>query len=225
MIDNHEPVMPTGLQRTWPNLMTQEGVRGQEWNAWSVDGGNPCEHVTVLPFTRIMAGPVDFTPGVFHFENPVIPTTRVHSTLMNQLGLFVCFYSPLQMACDLPEHYMEHADAFRFIEQVPCDWERSLLVDGKIGDYCIFARQGRGTDDWYIGGITDEQAREAVVPLSMLEPDRTYSLTLYRDGKDADWQTRPYAYEIEEKEVAASDTLHIRMAAGGGFAATVKIQN
>ena len=224
-IDNHEPVMPTGLQRTWPNLMTQEGVRGQEWNAWSVDGGNPCEHVTVLPFTRIMAGPVDFTPGVFHFENPVIPTTRVHSTLMNQLGLFVCFYSPLQMACDLPEHYMEHPDAFRFVEQVPCDWERSLLVDGKIGDYCIFARQGRGTDDWYIGGITDEQAREAVVPLSMLEPDRTYSLTLYRDGKDADWQTRPYAYEIEEKEVTASDTLHIRMAAGGGFAATVKIQN
>lgn len=224
-IDNHEPVMPTGLQRTWPNLMTQEGVRGQEWNAWSIDGGNPCEHVTVLPFTRIMAGPVDFTPGVFHFENPVIPTTRVHSTLMNQLGLFVCFYSPLQMACDLPEHYMEHADAFRFIEQVPCDWERSLLVDGKIGDYCIFARQGRGTDDWYIGGITDEQAREAVVPLSMLEPDRTYALTLYRDGKDADWQTRPYAYEIEEKEVTASDTLHIRMAAGGGFAATVKIQN
>ena len=224
-IDNHEPVMPTGWQRTWPNLMTQEGVRGQEWNAWSVDGGNPCEHVTVLPFTRIMAGPVDFTPGVFHFENPVIPTTRVHSTLMNQLGLFVCFYSPLQMACDLPEHYMEHADAFRFIEQVPCDWERSLLVDGKIGDYCIFARQGRGTDDWYIGGITDEQPREAVVPLSMLEPDRTYALTLYRDGKDADWQTRPYAYEIEEKEVTASDTLHIRMAAGGGFAATIKIQN
>ena len=225
MIDNHEPVMPTGLQRTWPNLMTQEGVRGQEWNAWSVDGGNPCEHVTVLPFTRIMAGPVDFTPGVFHFENPVIPTTRVHSTLMNQLGLFVCFYSPLQMACDLPEHYMEHADAFRFIEQVPCDWERSLLVDGKIGDYCIFARQGRGTDDWYIGGITDEQAREAVVPLTMLEPDRTYALTLYRDGDNADWQTRPYAYEIEVKEVTASDTLHIRMAAGGGFAATIKIQN
>ena len=224
-IDNHEPVMPTGWQRTWPNLMTQEGVRGQEWNAWSVDGGNPCEHVTVLPFTRIMAGPVDFTPGVFHFENPVIPTTRVHSTLMNQLGLFVCFYSPLQMVCDLPEHYMEHPDAFRFIEQVPCDWERSLLVDGKIGDYCIFARQGRGTDDWYIGGITDEQAREAVVPLTMLEPDRTYALTLYRDGEDADWQTRPYAYEIEKKEVTVSDTLHIRMAAGGGFAATVKIQN
>ncbi|MBQ7649002.1 MAG: glycoside hydrolase family 97 protein [Paludibacteraceae bacterium] len=220
-IDNHEPVMPTGWQRTWPNLMTQEGVRGQEWNAWSVDGGNPCEHVTVLPFTRIMAGPVDFTPGVFHFENPVIPTTRVHSTLMNQLGLFVCFYSPLQMACDLPEHYMEHADAFRFIEQVPCDWERSLLVDGKIGDYCIFARQGRGTDDWYIGGITDEQPREAVVPLSMLETERTYALTLYRDGDNADWQNNPYDYRIEHLTVTCNDTLRIRMAPGGGFAMTL----
>ena len=220
-IDNHEPVMPTGWQRTWPNLMTQEGVRGQEWNAWSVDGGNPCEHVTVLPFTRIMTGPVDYTPGVFHFENPVIPTTRVHSTLMNQLGLFVCFYSPLQMACDLPEHYMEHADAFRFIEQVPCDWERSLLVDGKIGDYCIFARQGRGTDDWYIGGITDEQARDAVVPLTMLEPERTYALTLYRDGDNADWQNRPYDYRIEHLTATCNDTLRIRMAPGGGFAITV----
>ena len=236
-IDNHEPVMPTGLQRTYPNLMSQEGVRGQEWNAWSADGGNPCEHVTVLPFTRILAGPVDFTPGVFHFENPgnsldptgtkgsagsgIIP--RVHSTLMNQLGLFVCFYSPLQMACDLPEHYMEHPDAFRFIEDVPCDWERSLLVDGKIGDFCIFARQERGTDNWYIGGITDEQAREVTIPLSFLNDlspitDHRYKATLYLDAEDADWQTNPYAYDIEEKKMTARDTLHIRMASGGGFA-------
>ena len=219
MIDNHEPVMPTGLQRTYPNLVNQEGVRGQEWNAWAADGGSPCEHVTVLPFTRIMAGPVDYTPGVFHFENPVIPGTRVHSTLMNQLGLFVCFYSPLQMACDLPEHYMEHADAFQFIEHVPCDWEKSILVNGKIGDFCVFARQGRGTDDWYIGGITDEEAREIEVPLTMLEKDRTYTLTLYRDAEDADWDTNPYAYIIEEREVSSDDTLHIRMAPGGGFGA------
>ena len=221
MIDNHEPVMPTGLQRTWPNLMTQEGVRGQEWNAWSTDGGSPCEHVTVLPFTRIMAGPVDYTPGVFKFENPVIPGTRVHSTLMNQLGLFVCFYSPLQMVCDLPEHYMEHQDAFRFIEEVPCDWERSMLVDGKIGDFCVFARQGRGTDNWYIGGITDEEAREVRVPLSMLD-EGEYTLTLWADDEDADWQTRPYAYTITERKVTNADTLTIRMAAGGGFAAMVK---
>lgn len=222
VIDNHEPVMPTGLQRTYPNLMTQEGVRGQEWNAWSRDGGSPCEHVTVLPFTRIMAGPVDYTPGVFCFENPVIPTTRVHSTLMNQLGLMVCIYSPLQMACDLPEHYMKSPDAFRFIEQVPCDWERSLLVDGAIGDFCIFARQGRGTDDWYIGGISDEEEREAVVPLSMLDEGVDYALTLWRDAEDADWQTNPYAYRIEERTVSSTDTLRIPMASGGGFAATVR---
>ena len=220
-IDNHEPVMPTGLQRTYPNLMTQEGVRGQEWNAWSTDGGSPCEHVTVLPFTRIMAGPVDYTPGVFEFANPVIPGTRVHSTLMNQLGLFVCFYSPLQMACDLPENYMKHPDAFRFVEQVPCDWERSLLVDGKIGDFCIFARQGRGSDKWYIGGITDEERREAIVPLSFLEPDTQYTLTLWRDGDDADWQDNPYSYLIETRDVRACDTLRVSMATGGGFAAIV----
>ena len=224
MIDNHEPVMPTGLQRTYPNLLTQEGVRGQEWNAWSTDGGNPCEHVTVLPYTRILAGPVDYTPGVFHFENPVISTTRVHSTLANQLGLFVCFYSPLQMACDLPEHYMEHADAFQFIENVPCDWERSLLVDGKIGDFCVFARQGRGTESWWLGGITDEEAREVEVPLSMLPKDQMYTLTLYRDAEDAEWQSRPYAYIIEEQKVTADDTLRIRMAPGGGFAAELRVE-
>ena len=221
MIDNHEPVMPTGLQRTYPNLMTQEGVRGQEWNAWSTDGGNPCEHVTVLPFTRILAGPVDYTPGVFKFENPVIPTTRVHSTLMNQLGLFVCFYSPLQMVCDLPEHYMEHPDAFLFIEQVPCDWERSLLLDGKIGDYCVFARQERSSDKWFVGGITDEEARMVEVPLGMLD-DGEYTLTLWCDAADADWQTRPYAYEIKESVVTHADTLAVRMAAGGGFAAILQ---
>ena len=222
-IDNHEPVMPTGLQRTYPNLMSQEGVRGQEWNAWSTDGGNPCEHVTVLPYTRILAGPVDYTPGVFRFENPIIPTTRVHSTLMNQLGLFVCFYSPLQMACDLPEHYMEHADAFRFVENVPCDWERSILLDGKIGDFCVFARQERGTDNWYIGGITDEEAREVSVPLGFLNNPSPYTVTLYRDAEDADWESRPYAYNIEERDVTASDTLRVRMAPGGGFAMELKV--
>lgn len=256
-IDNHEPVMPTGLQRTYPNLMTQEGVRGQEWNAWSADGGNPCEHVTVLPFTRIMAGPVDFTPGVFHFENPgntLNPnpdvhasgkgkTPRVHATLMNQLGLFVCFYSPLQMACDLPEHYMEHPDAFQFIENVPCDWEKTILLDGKIGDFCVFARQARGTHNWYIGGITDELAREIAVPLHFLNTQSAntqtantqtentqtengiapnYQATLYLDASDADWQTNPYAYTIEQTSVTAGDTLYIHMAPGGGFAAEIK---
>lgn len=231
-IDNHEPVMPTGLQRTYPNLMTQEGVRGQEWNAWSQDGGSPCSHVTTLPFTRIMAGPVDYTPGVFAFENPgnaLDPTgtrgsaekgkaPRVHSTLMNQLGLFVCFYSPLQMACDLPENYMKHPDAFKFIEDVPCDWERSILVDGKIGEYCIFARQQRGKADWFIGGVNNEESRTVEIPLTMLEPGKKYKATIYRDGKKAHWETKPYDYVIETRTVHAGKTLKLRMASGGGFA-------
>ena len=219
VIDNHEPVMPTGLQRTYPNLMTQEGVRGQEWNAWSSDGGNPCEHVTVLPFTRILAGPVDYTPGVFNFDNPVMPATRVHATLVNQLALFVCFYSPLQMVCDLPEHYLAYPEAFRFIEQVPCDWERSMLVAGQVGDYCVYARQGRGSANWYIGGITDEESREVAVPLSMLDEGKSYRLSLWTDAIDADWQARPYAFDLKEYVVTSTDTLHIRMAPGGGFAA------
>ena len=221
-IDNHEPVMPTGLQRTYPNLMTQEAVRGQEWNAWSKDGGNPAFHVTVLPFTRIMAGPVDFTPGVFAFENHSMPGTRVRSTLMNQLGLFVCLYSPLQMACDLPENYMKHADAFRFIENVPCDWEQSLLIDGQIGEFCIFARQKRGAEDWYIGGINAEEGREVAVSLSMLDAGTTYHATVYRDGEKADWKTNPYDYLIEERTVTAKDTLLLRMASGGGFAIEIE---
>ena len=217
-IDNHEPVMPTGLQRTYPNLMTQEGVRGQEWNAWSADGGNPASHVTVLPFTRIMAGPVDFTPGVFAFENPSMPGTRVHSTLMNQLGLFVCLYSPLQMACDLPENYLKYPDAFRFIESVPCDWERSILVDGQIGEFCIFARQERGGDDWFMGGVNNDTPRDITLPLSMLDSHTVYHAVVYRDSDDADWQTNPYGYLIEHIDLTASDTLTFRMASGGGFA-------
>ena len=217
-IDNHEPVMPTGLQRTYPNLFTQEGVRGQEWNAWAGDGGSPAEHATVLPFTRILCGPVDYTPGVFNFENPHNPNTRVHATLMNQLALFVCFYSPLQMACDLPEHYMQHPDAFSFIEQVPCDWKQSVLLDGRIGDYCVFARQDRHSDDWYVGGITDENPRELTIDFSFLEPGTTYTATIYRDAADADWQTNPYAYRIDTIHCRQSDSLTIPMASAGGFA-------
>lgn len=220
-IDNHEPVMPTGLQRTYPNLFTQEGVRGQEWNAWSADGGSPCEHVTVLPFTRVMAGPVDYTPGVFNFENPIIPTTRVHATLANQLALFVIMYSPLQMACDLPENYMKHPDEFQFIRDVPCDWERSILLDGVIGDFAVMARQRRGGDDWYIGAVTDENARETTIDLSFLDDNATYIATIYADGQDANWQTNPYSTNIEKSEVTCNDSLTIRMAEGGGYAISI----
>jgi alpha-glucosidase len=165
-----------------------------------------------------MAGPVDFTPGVFAFENPVMPGTRVHATLTNQLGLFVCFYSPLQMACDLPENYMKHPDAFRFIENVPCDWERSILLDGQIGEFCIFSRQERGTDNWYIGAVNADEPRDVTIPLTMLDKDRTYAATIYRDGEQADWQTHPYDYVIDRATLSASDILRLHLASGGGFA-------
>ena len=216
-IDNHEPVMPTGLQRTMPNLMTQEGVRGQEWNAWGKDGGSPCSHVCTLPFTRVLAGPVDYTPGVFNFSNPENPGTRVHSTLAGQLALFVVMYSPLQMACDLPENYLLHPQEFEFVQAVPCDWERSVLVDGSIGEYVCLARQRRDADDWYVGMITAD-AMTAKVPMSFLTDDADYMAKVYCDAEDADWQTNPYATRIYEKEVTSADTLVLPLAAGGGCA-------
>ena len=225
-IDNHEPVMPTGLQRTYPNLMTQEGVRGQEWNAWATDGGSPASHVTILPFTRMLAGPADYTPGVFNFENPVHPATRVHATLANQLGLFVVLYSPLQMACDLPENYLRYPDAFDFIRRVPCDWEQSRLLSGEIGEYVVMARQERGSGNWYIGAVNNDTPREVSIDLSFL-PEGDYTMTLWRDGEQADWQTDPYDITIETQLLstlnAQLSTLNpqpttIPMASGGGFA-------
>ena len=216
-IDNHEPVMPTGLQRTYPNLMTQEGVRGQEWNAWSTDGGSPASHVTILPFTRMLAGPADYTPGVFNFENPVHPNTRVHATLANQLGLFVVLYSPLQMACDLPENYLRYPDAFEFIRRVPCDWEQSRLLSGEIGEYAVMARQERGSDKWYIGAVNNDTPREVTLDWGFL-PAGDYTITLWRDGDNADWQTNPYAYRIDTLHCRPTDKITIHMASGGGFA-------
>ena len=224
-IDNHEPVMPTGLQRSYPNLLTQEGVRGQEWNAWSKDGGSPAWHTTVLPFTRVMAGPVDYTPGVFNFANPVYPQTRVHSTLANQLALFVVLYSPLQMACDLPENYERYPKAFQFIRDVPCDWEQSRLIDGKIGEYVMMARQERGSEDWYVGAITNDDSREMSLPLDFLKEGKHYTATIYRDGEGADWKTNPYPVEIEQKEVTREDVLTLKLASGGGAAVQLTIDN
>ena len=216
-IDNHEPAMPSGLQRTYPNLMTQEGIRGQEWNAWAQDGGSPCSHVCTLPFTRMMAGPADYTPGVFAFENPIIPGTRVHSTLCNQLALFVVLYSPLQMACDKIENYEKHPAEFQFIRDVPCDWKASRLIDGKIGEYVVMARQDRHSDDWYIGAVTNEEAREITIPLAFLG-EGEWTATIYADAPDADWQSKPYATTIERRKVSAKDTINMRLATGGGCA-------
>jgi alpha-glucosidase len=223
-IDNHEPVMPTGLQRTYPNLMTQEGVRGQEYDAWSGDGGNPPEHTTIIPFTRGLAGPTDFTFGTFNFNNPAHPQTRVQTTIAKQLALYVVIYSPLQMASDLPENYVNNP-AFRFIEVVPVDWEKTIIKDGKIGDYVVTARKDKHSGDWFVGAITDENSRNLSVDLSFLEKGKTYVAKIFRDAADADWKTNPYPVVIEDKEVNACTTLDLYLAPGGGAAVWISPQS
>lgn len=217
-IDNHEPVMPTGLQRTWPNLMTQEGVRGQEHCAWDPDGGNPPEHTVLMPFTRGLAGPMDYTFGTFNFDNPVYPGTRVRTTLAKELALYVIIYSPMQMASDTPANYAAQPAAFQFIKDVPVDWEKTLVPDAVIGDYVVTVRQDRNSSDWYLGAATDEEARELDVKLDFLDPGCEYTAQIYADAPDADWESNPTAYTVTEQTVSSTDTLPLKLAAGGGTA-------
>jgi len=217
MIDNHEPVMPTGLQRTLPNLMTQEGVRGQEWDAWSKDGGNPPEHTTIIPFTRGLAGPIDFTPGTFNFTNPVLPNTKVHTTLAKQLALSVVIYSPLQMASDMIENY-ENNPAFEFITSCPTDWSRTVVPDAKIGEFVTIARRDKATDNWFLGSITNKEARTVKIDLKFLDSNKKYKAKIFRDGKGADYESNPYPVIIEEKEVDSKTILSVDLARSGGVA-------
>ena len=217
MLDVHEPIKPTGISRTWPNMMTREGVRGMEYNAWSE--GNPPEHTTIIPFTRGLAGPMDYTPGIFDltFEQAGRPDKRVHTTLAKQLALYVVLYSPLQMAADLIENY-EQQPAFRFIEEVPVDWRKTQVLAAKIGDFAAIARQDKHSDDWYIGAITDEQARLLELPLSFLDSGRRYYAQIYADGSGADWRDNPWPMEITTCIVSRADTLKAALAKGGGMA-------
>ena len=217
-IDNHEPVIPTGLQRTYPNLMTQEGVRGQEWNAWNATGGNPPDHTVTLPFTRGLAGPMDFTPVIFRFENPVMPQTRVQTTLAKQLALFVILYSPLQMAADEIENYEANPGPFRFICDCPVDWDRTVYPEARIGEYVTVARKRKGGDDWYIGSATGDDARTAHISLSFLDPGCKYRAVIYKDGCDADWENNPYPVEIVQQDVTSDSVLDIDQARSGGTA-------
>jgi alpha-glucosidase len=217
-IDAHEPVKDTGLRRTWPNMLSREGARGQEFNAWGRPT-NPPEHVTILPFTRLLAGPMDFTPGIFDLTfGKTELKERVQSTLATQLALYVVIYSPVHMAADLPENYEARPDAFRFIHDVPTDWETSLTLQGAIGDYVVVARQQRGAADWYLGAVTDENARSLRVPLTFLAQGRRYEAQIYRDAAAADYRTAPTALTIEKRTVTAKDSLDIAMAPGGGMA-------
>lgn len=220
MIDNHEPAMPTGIQRTWPNLMTQEGVRGQEYNAWDRRGGNPPSHTVTLPFTRGLAGPTDFTPAIFNFSE-IVPGTHPHSTLAKQLGEFVVIYSPLQMAADAIENY-EGQPALSFIESCPTTWSRTLVPNGEIGKYITIARKERGGDSWFVGSITNEEARSLEVSLDFLDEGATYRAIIYEDGPEADFERNPYEMTIRQIAVTKADTLHLRLARSGGAAVRIE---
>lgn len=220
MIDNHEPAMPTGIQRTWPNLMTQEGVRGQEYNAWDRRGGNPPAHTVTLPFTRGLAGPTDFTPAIFNFSE-IVKGTHPHSTLAKQLGEFVVIYSPLQMAADAIENY-EGQPALSFIENCPTTWSKTLVPNGEIGKYITIVRKARHGDSWFIGSITNEEARNIDVALDFLDEGATYRAMIYEDGPEADYEQNPYEMTIRQINVVKGDTLHLRLARSGGAAIRIE---
>jgi alpha-glucosidase len=227
MLDVHEPMHDTGERRTWPNMMSREGARGQEYNAWSGDGGNPPEHETILFFTRLLAGPMDFTPGIFdilerssgHAHRPEEP--RVRTTLAKQLALYVVLYSPLQMAADLIGNY-QGQPAFQFIRDVAVDWDTTRVLDARIGDYVVVARRQRGGETWFVGAITDEERRTLDVPLSFLTPGRKYVAEVYADGPKADWLDNPLPVTITRRSVTRETVLHMMLAPGGGQAIRIR---
>ncbi|MDX1577086.1 MAG: glycoside hydrolase family 97 protein, partial [Gemmatimonadota bacterium] len=216
MLNAHEPIHGTGEWRTWPNMMTREGARGQEYNAWGGEGGNPPEHETILFFTRMLAGPFDFTPGIFDLllKSAGAPRepwqSRPRTTVAKQLALYVVLYSPLHMAADLPENY-EGEPAFQFIRDVAVDWEDTRVLDGEIGDFVIVARQERDGDEWFVGAITDEEARSFEVPLSFLDPGRNYVAEIYADGPEADWRDNPHPVEITVRPVDVETRLVVEL--------------
>lgn len=221
MLDAHEPVRPTGLQRTYPNWLASEAARGNEYNAFS--NGNAPEHETILPFTRLMGGPMDYTPGIFRIKGySDMQDRQVHTTLAKQLALYVTLYSPLQMAADLPENYEAHKDAFRFIQDVPVDWDDTKILEAEPGDYIMIARKEKGRGNWFIGAVTDEQGRTAEATLDFLDKGKKYEATVYKDAEAADWKNNPEAYVIEKILVDSNTRLKLRLAPGGGAAVSIK---
>ncbi len=217
-VNAHEPIKATGKRRTYPNAISREGLRGQEFNAWSSDGGNPPEHLSIVAFTRMLAGPIDFTPGIFNIKlNPYKLNNQVNTTLAHQLALYVVIYSPIQMAADLIEYY-ENNPAFKFIEDVAVDWEETKIIDGEVGDFVVIARKARNSENWFVGGITDENARETELNFDFLTVGKNYKATIYRDADDAHWDKNPTAYTIEEATYTIDSKMKIKLAEGGGFA-------
>ncbi|MGB1302961.1 glycoside hydrolase family 97 protein [Pseudoalteromonas marina] len=227
-INTHEPIKDTGLRRTYPNWIAREGARGQEFNAWGTPP-NPPEHIPMLAFTRMLAGPMDFTPGIFDmgFNGLGDDTNRPQTTLAKQLALYVVLYSPIQMAADLPKNYLAKPDAFQFIQDVPTDWQQSIALDGEVGDFIVFARKERKRDkysgnDWYLGAVTDEKARTIEVKLDFLEKGKKFEAHIYQDGKNAEWKNNPYDLDIEKRVVSANDKLTLKLATSGGTAIRFK---
>ncbi len=223
MVNAHEPVRPSGLHRTWPNWLACEAARGNEFNAWS--SGNPPAHETILPFTRLLGGPMDYTPGIFEIKMSFYDSSKtfqVHTTLAKQLALYVTMYSPLQMAADLPENYEARLDAFQFIKDVAVDWDDTRILEAEPGDYITMARKAKGKEEWYLGAITDENGRTATARLDFLTPKTTYVATVYADAADAHWEKNPMAYAINSYLVDAKTTLKLKLAAGGGAAVSIR---
>ncbi len=223
MVIAHEPVRPTGLHRTYPNWLASEAARGNEFNAWS--HGNPPEHETILPFTRLVGGPMDYTPGIFQLTLDYYDPnrkTRVHTTLAKQLALYVTMYSPIQMAADLPENYERFLDAFQFIKDVAVDWDDTKILQAEPGDYLTIARKAKGKNEWFIGAITDEHKRSSRITLDFLPPQQWYAATIYADAPDAHWETNPMAYSIQKVLVNNKTRLRLRLAPGGGTAISLR---
>lgn len=222
MVNAHEAVRPTGLCRTYPNLIGNESARGTEYQSF---GGNHPHHVTILPFTRLQGGPMDYTPGIFRMDiSSFVPghNSKVLSTLANQLALYVTLYSPLQMAADMPEHYEQYIDAFQFIVDVPVEWSESRYLAAEPGDYVVIARKDKNSESWYVGGVSDDNARTIPLSFDFLDADKEYVATVYADAKDADYATNPEAYVIYSGKVTAKSVTEIAMARGGGFAISIR---
>ena len=223
MVNAHEATRPTGLCRTYPNLIGNESARGTEYEAF---GGNNPDHTVILPFTRLQGGPMDYTPGIFEtqLKNWSSNQSYVHTTLAGQLALYLVMYSPLQMAADLPEHYEKYSDAFQFIKDVAVDWDDSKYIEAEPGDYITVARKAKGTDNWFIGGKCDENGHKAVIKLDFLDKGKTYECTIYSDAADADYEKNPKAYSIIRKQVKRGDVLKINEARGGGFGVSLFVK-
>ena len=220
MVNAHEAVRPTGLCRTYPNLVGNESAMGQEYVEMSP------QHVTILPFTRLKGGPMDFTPGIFRMDissfAPGNMGRRKSATIANQLALYCTMYSPLQMAADFPEHYEAYLDAFQFIKDVPVDWAKSVYLDAEPGEFIVVARRDKKSDDWYVGGVTDENSRNYTLRYNFLTPGRQYEATVYADAPDADGYTNPEKYVISKHRVNSDSWITLDMARGGGFAVSIK---